>query len=1510
MKRNHIKNIGFILLFFLLTVLSSANLVAQPVVKTHIIGPPSDNLLGNSSYFLAVQVKNDGGYWDPHGENVKIEIDLTGPADMNVKPRKLDKDRCWGTYCELSKSLEFEKGDTVHVGVSLNIDDVSTGSISVEVTGESREQGGSLVGEDKASKTYTIQDTVPDIDDLDTDIIGVMNQRIANINTLIDLTTNYVNGNLGAMQVSTRELIRRMVNTHYETSLLANSSSFLMTAVQTSVLAAAASSLSDFMLDMMVNLIINSLDDMWTNAGRYGAACQGGTPISSEACSTDEEGYLDQLKSLLEEEKAAWQDGNYDEVINLHDEQWTQWSYRYDSILTAFGNIREYVCMISDDCSFDMEVESIVWDLASEDREIANALTKVAKARKNPDPSVVLEVDKSNINLGESTTITVKGTNSGGLGGQYSSLSISFPNFDTDSSGNYVLIKQDHSFTGEDHYGPEKTLPGDEIWHKDDHKIKANYLLLEGGIATGRWALNKQHYFKVEVTPQKLGTFPIYYRTTFTDPDSSTRFNAPSSSSNSDQQGYYVKKKVISVEQNTGSLQVSIEPAAARRNGAKWRVTDSEGNSYGWFASGYTKENLPLGNYTVRYKSISGWNTPGEDSGTIESNTTKKESGDYSLKIPDAPSNLSASGSTSSRIDLNWTDNSGNEDGFRIYRNGNRIKTVGSNATSYSDTGLDSGTEYCYRVSAYNSAGESSKSNQACATTNKQEDTNPPNPDRMSFSTNPHSTGPNTIEMEATNASDPEGNGVEYKFRETTGGSGGSDSNWRDGRSWTDSGLSTGTEYCYQVKARDKSGNQNETSWSDKKCATTSRRTITVNQPNGGENWKVGTSHTIKWNSTNAGKTVRIQYSNDGGSSWSNITSSTNNDGSYDWTPGTSSNNCLIKISSRSYSVSDKSDNTFTVSEGKNTPPELVTDFNASDGEDGKSTLTWTNPSDSDLAKVVVRRKSGSYPNDHADGTGVYSDRSPNPDSSVTKTDKGLTNGETYYYAVFAKDSSANWNDIVEEGNNADLGEPKKTDQPVNFPDENLEKAIRDAIDKPSGKVYPSDLEGLTKLSARDSGISDLTGLEYCKDLKKLDLFENNITDLTPLTNSTNLEYINLTKNDVSDISPLSGLFNLRLLYLYSNEISTLPSLSGLTSLKYIYLSDNNITDLTPLANLTSLQTLKLDINNITDLTPLANLTSLQFLSAGYNDISDISPLKNLSSLETLRLPGNSISDLTPLASLINLGKQFSDNEFANSFDKVHETLNRLPLNSFYEPERESWLQDSTSPLLNNIYPDLDLRDNQITNIQPLVENEGLGDGKEIDLRKNYLDLSEGSTDLKNIKILIDRGATIKYEPQKETLGSTAKFRVTKQGNVYADKAFHGEDFVSGNADLAEKVKVTEQVEAGDVLSLDPTNPEQYQKCSQPYSNLAAGVVSTQPGMTLGGEVQSSKATIALMGTVPVKVTTENGPIHPGDLLTTSSRSGYAMVCNDANKCSGAIVGKALEGLTDGAGRVKVLVMN
>ena len=154
---------------------------------------------------------------------------------------------------------------------------------------------------------------------------------------------------------------------------------------------------------------------------------------------------------------------------------------------------------------------------------------------------------------------------------------------------------------------------------------------------------------------------------------------------------------------------------------------------------------------------------------------------------------------------------------------------------------------------------------------------------------------------------------------------------------------------------------------------------------------------------------------------------------------------------------------------------------------------------------------------------------------------------------------------------------------------------------------------------------------------------------------------------------------------------------------------------------------------------------------------------------------------------------------------------------------------------------------------------------------------------------------------------TAAVFRVTSDGTVLSDATVHAGTFASESADVAEWVPISEPVEPGDVVELDPLNPGSYRLSSTACSPSVAGVIATEPGMILGeSEANAQRAVLALIGIVPVKVTDEGGRILPGDLLVTSSTPGHAMRWDGKGSC--AFVGKALEPMTDPRGLILVLL--
>jgi hypothetical protein len=130
-------------------------------------------------------------------------------------------------------------------------------------------------------------------------------------------------------------------------------------------------------------------------------------------------------------------------------------------------------------------------------------------------------------------------------------------------------------------------------------------------------------------------------------------------------------------------------------------------------------------------------------------------------------------------------------------------------------------------------------------------------------------------------------------------------------------------------------------------------------------------------------------------------------------------------------------------------------------------------------------------------------------------------------------------------------------------------------------------------------------------------------------------------------------------------------------------------------------------------------------------------------------------------------------------------------------------------------------------------------------------------------------------------------FRFTADGQAYTSA---GGAWNSGGADLAENYTSSQQLLPGEVVIGDKLNPENVIESTDPYQTNIMGVVSTDPGFVAGAYTPDSYP-IALVGRVPVQVSTENGPIHAGDYLTSASIPGYAMKATTA----GRVLGTALE---------------
>jgi hypothetical protein len=128
--------------------------------------------------------------------------------------------------------------------------------------------------------------------------------------------------------------------------------------------------------------------------------------------------------------------------------------------------------------------------------------------------------------------------------------------------------------------------------------------------------------------------------------------------------------------------------------------------------------NAGLSASTTYYYKVRATNTAGN---SAYSNTASAKT--LAAALPPAPSGLTATAASSSRINLSWTDNASNETGFKVERATSssgpwtQIGTTGTNVASFADTSVTAATTYYYRVRATSATGDSGYSNTATATT-------------------------------------------------------------------------------------------------------------------------------------------------------------------------------------------------------------------------------------------------------------------------------------------------------------------------------------------------------------------------------------------------------------------------------------------------------------------------------------------------------------------------------------------------------------------------------------------------------------------------------------------------------------------------------------------------------------------------------------------------------------------------------------------------------------------------
>jgi Leucine-rich repeat (LRR) protein len=429
---------------------------------------------------------------------------------------------------------------------------------------------------------------------------------------------------------------------------------------------------------------------------------------------------------------------------------------------------------------------------------------------------------------------------------------------------------------------------------------------------------------------------------------------------------------------------------------------------------------------------------------------------------------------------------------------------------------------------------------------------------------------------------------------------------------------------------------------------------LTVNSPNGGEDWQADSVCNVTWTSRGTSGNVKIEYSTNNGSDWSNVIASTTDDGTYPWTvPDTPSDSCLIRISDTDGYPYDTSNAVFTIS-----PAPFIMITSPNGGEDwqvgSNYDITWTSVKTLGFVKIEYSTNNGS---DWSDVTTITSDDGTYP---WTVPDTPSEN-----CLVRISDMDGDPSD-VSDGTFVISESVIPTTDSI---------ALIELYDSTDGANWTNNDNWNNGPISTWFGVT----VEYGR-VTELDLNYNNLVGIIPASIGylDDLIDLDLSSNQLTGSIPpeISSLTNLNNLYLSDNQFigSIPPEIGNLTSISFLDLSYNQLSGSIPpeIGNLTDLWDLNLDYNQLTGVIPpeIGNLTDLRDLELNGNQLSGSVPseIGNLTNLWYLRFYSNHLVDLPSLAALSSLAYlEIDNNKF--TFEDIEPNIGVPSVEFTYSPQ-------------------------------------------------------------------------------------------------------------------------------------------------------------------------------------------------------------------------------------------------
>jgi uncharacterized repeat protein (TIGR01451 family) len=343
-----------------------------------------------------------------------------------------------------------------------------------------------------------------------------------------------------------------------------------------------------------------------------------------------------------------------------------------------------------------------------------------------------------------------------------------------------------------------------------------------------------------------------------------------------------------------------------------------------------------------------------------------------------APSGLSATPVSGSRIDLSWSDNSAAESGYEIERRVGGgsfapLTTTSANATTFSDLTATDGLTYDYRARAVNAAGQSAYSNTASATA--------PLGAPSGLAATPVSSSQVDLSWTDNSASET---GFEIERRPSGGSFSLLTPTAANSTAYSDGTVSDGTAYQYRVRAVNAGSNSS--------YSNTSSATTPLDAPSGLTATAISFDQIdLSWADNSASETgYQIERRVSGGSFSLLSTTAAN----------ATSHSDLTVDDQTTYDYRVRAANGTGESAYSNTasaatplgPPAPPSGLSASTVSSSQVDLSWTDASDSETGFEIERRPSG----------GSYSLLTTTAADATSYSDASVADGTAYQYRVRA----------------------------------------------------------------------------------------------------------------------------------------------------------------------------------------------------------------------------------------------------------------------------------------------------------------------------------------------------------------------------------------------------------------------------------------------------------------------------------------------------------------------------